>query len=130
MTRARSLKAMRRSIAPTEQQEAFALAAWLDLRRVFYIHIPNEAKRSPRTGWLLKRAGMKPGAPDYLIFDMPRMPTGYMYKGVAIELKRTVKSTTSDVQAAFLATLSERGWLTYVCKGAKEAIARLKELGF
>src|SRR3990167_6645049 len=32
----------------TEEQEAFWLASWLTLNDVFFIHIPNEGKRSRR----------------------------------------------------------------------------------
>src|SRR3990167_8029165 len=55
----------------TEEQEAFWLASWLTLNDVFFIHIPNEGKRSPRAGARLKRMGLLPGASDFFILDSP-----------------------------------------------------------
>lgn len=110
----------------TERQESFALASWLRLHNVLFLHVPNEGLgRTWQQGFTLKRMGMSKGAPDYVIFDRGSSK----YRGVAIELKRTIKSTTSPEQLRWLENLREHGWYAIVCFGADHAITELQKLG-
>lgn len=58
---------------PSEHHEMVKLAEYLDavVGKYGWLHVPNEGKRSPRAGARLKAEGMKPGAPDVLIFKRP-----------------------------------------------------------
>jgi hypothetical protein len=86
---------------------------YLDLRQIFYVHIPNESVRH-------RSAGTRAGAPDLLIFD--RVLHDPECRGVAIELKRTKGGKVSEAQESFLLKLRSRYWQTYICWGATEAI--------
>jgi hypothetical protein len=121
---------------PTEHQEAVKLSGWLAARGIFFLHIPNEGKRSPIAGARLKREGMIPGAPDYLIFSMPNPDEPNVYNeqvgvvhGVAIELKRIGGRPTAE-QLRFLKQLGNHGWITRICYGADDAITCLEVLGY
>lgn len=113
-------------VVPKELEEHLLLCDWLNKHGVFYIHIPNEGQRSVQQAVLLKRMGMKKGAPDFIIPG----PVN-----VAIELKRcriTGKSgkmvgpsRVSKEQNECLTLLNELGWTTQVCYGAAEAIGYL-----
>lgn len=103
---------------PTEAAEAEALANYLRIKKIKFLHIPNERKASPRFISNLKKQGLQKGAPDYLIF----LKTGLL----AIELKRAKKSLSKVAP-------EQIEWITYlaalpysagaaVCYGAKEAI--------
>lgn len=115
------------SIRPTEEQEAFFLASWLELNKVFFIHVPNEGKRSRWQGQRLKRMGMRPGACDFLIFDPPPAYPGY--KGVAIELKR-VGEKPRENQYQFLEEMAKRSWKVFWSEGGEEAARQLEVLGY
>ena len=115
---------------PTEEEEGYALAAWLRDRPIKFLHVPNEGLRSPQSAQRLKRLGLSPGAPDYLIFTPP--PLLVRSSGCAVELKRQSYSP-SDVkpeQLAWLASLKALGWEAFVAGGAAEAIAKLQSLGY
>ena len=116
--------ATKRALTPTEDQEAFWLASWLTLNRVFFIHIPNEGKRSRFAGYKLKRMGLMPGASDFLIFDSP--PNFLESKGVAIELKRKGEKPT-DAQAKFLIEMRSRGWEAFWIETGEAAAAELEK---
>ena len=113
---------------PLERHEMLVLAQYLDARQLLWLHPPNEAKRSARAGAELKRLGLKPGAPDVLVFTPP--PGRFGISGVAIELKRrnTPPSGVSVEQRNWLAAMAELGWKTHVAFGADDAIAWLESL--
>jgi len=121
---------------PYEVQEHLTLSNWLDWNRICYLHIPNEGKRDARQGKLLKRLGLKKGAPDFLIFDSPTIHpvTGLLFQekpnGVSIELKRIKGSKTTAEQREWRKKLEDRGWIAMIIKGADSAIKALKELGY
>lgn len=107
-------------IYPTERQEAIAFMDWARYSLILnehLIHIPNEGKRSRRTGNDLKRQGLRPGVADYFL----SYPAGG-YHGAWIELKRQVKSTISHHQLEFLDSKREVGYFTAVAYGANDAI--------
>src|SRR5208337_2025938 len=111
-----------------EGMEQLAVANWLRANGIFFLHVPNEAKRHRLEAICLKMLGLEPGAADILIFDTPPLHPGYV-KGVAIEMKsKTGKAT--DNQTAWLKQMDRRDWLCYVCNGADEAIKQLTELGY
>ena len=116
------------SACPTESQEMEALATWLDARGVVWFHPFNEGRRTVHRGAQLKRIGLKAGVPDVII--MSKLPKYPSIRGVAVELKRTHGSTTSQEQHAWLQAMTACGWMTFVAKGAKSAIEFLSGLGF
>lgn len=113
---------------PTEADEMRTLADYLDLRRFLWLHPANEGQR--RTGHV--PYGVKKGAQDVFIFnklpDTPAAPHASENRGVAIELKRTKGGTVTADQLRWFTDLSNEGWLTYICKGAAEAIHTVEQL--
>lgn len=111
----------RRGIKPlTESQIHLALMGYVnslnkDISRLVF-HFPQEGRRDPRTGALLKRMGMKRGVPD--IFIMLRRAS---YPGAWIELK-TVKGKLTPEQKQFLIDAEEQGYFTAVTFGLDEAL--------
>jgi len=95
-------------------------------RGIVFIHPANESRRSVVQGHWLKREGMQPGVPDYLILTGPRMKSLNL-PGVAIELKRKVGGRITTTQQEWLDRLEKIGWHAFVARGADEAIAKLKE---
>lgn len=103
------------------------LAQVLDLKNIFWLHPPNEAKRSPWLGAQMKRLGLKAGAPDVIILQsIPKMPGK---RGAMIELKRAVGGRVSKSQDDFLERAETEGWATCVAHGFKDAIVFLKDCG-
>ena len=112
-----------------ETEEHIKLALWLDNSDVFWLHVPNEGERTFNASVLLKRMGLKKGAPDFLIFDPP--PKQPNTRGLAIELKNAEGTgRRPKEQAAFLASLRARGWLAHFCDGYEEARRLLLGLGY
>lgn len=52
-----------------EQAFQIALCEFLELNGLLPVAVPNEGKRSAVAGHYMKRAGLRPGFPDLLIFD-------------------------------------------------------------
>jgi hypothetical protein len=116
---------------PTEAQEQVALARWMSNKGILFVHVPNEGKRSPMMGALLKRMGMKPGCPDLLILSRPRrLHKRTKWTGVAIEMKRVTGGRLTEAQDQWLEDLKRAGWQTKVACGAKEAAEFLVGLGY
>lgn len=84
--------------------------------RRFILHYPNESKRTPRYGKLLKRMGMRKGVSD-LFIAVPR----HGYGGAWIELKST-KGVLSREQKAFLEDMNSQNYYTSVCWSIEETI--------
>lgn len=117
-----------KGVNPTEDVEHLAVAQYLNRLGLRWVHVPNEGKRSPKTGARLKAVGMRAGFPDICIFDAP--PLNPCAKGVCIELKRQRGGKVTDDQRYWLAELGLRGWVTTVAEGANEAIEFLKAQGW
>lgn len=113
--------------AQPEAAEQRALAQWLDLVDCLWCHPPNGGARDARTGAALKRAGVKRGVPDALIFDVP---AGLQCSGVAVELKAGRASRPSVWQRRWHDRLRRAGWVVVVAHGAPEAIQALMRLGY
>lgn len=108
----------------TERGEQEVFAAWADnvAPRLWgnfdkaWCHPANEGERTARYGASLKRAGMKRGVPDILVF----VAVG-KYHGLAIELK-TAKGRLTPEQQGWLDRLNNNGWLARVCYSGRDAI--------
>jgi len=112
----------------TEHQEAVVLADWMRHKGLLFAHVPNEARRSHALAARLKREGLSPGVPDYLIFSLP--PRYQDARGVAIELKRCKGAKPTKHQREWLQALLAQGWECNVCYGADAAISWLRSLGW
>ena len=78
--------------------------------------VPNGGRRNYRTGALLKKTGVLPGAPDVVV-DLARRG----FHGLRIELKRRKGGRTSPEQKKVHMALTVEGYLVDVCKGADQA---------
>lgn len=107
---------------PTESVEQQNLFGWARLMTGAYpelallYHIPNEGKRSVRTGRRMRAEGLKRGVPD-ICLPVPRNGKHGLY----IELKRLRGSKTSDEQREWLAALEAQGYAVALCKGCEAA---------
>lgn len=105
----------------TEQQTLVAWAKrneeeWPELRMLY--HIPNEGKRSRKTGARLKAEGLKSGVPDICL----PVARG-RHHGLYIELKRRKDSKVTKEQLEWIADLVAQGYVAAVCRGCDEAIS-------
>ena len=100
----------------SEADEQIAVIKWCELHRVPVYHVPNEARRSGRTGAYLKRMGMRAGVPDLCV---PVANGGY--HGLYIEMKAG-KNKPTDNQVRWLELLRRNGYAAFVCYGADNAI--------
>jgi hypothetical protein len=73
-----------------------------------FLHIPNEGKRHPVSGYALKKQGMRPGAPDLIVWLKGK-------RVVQIELK-SMTGKISATQQAFCQTLEALGHEYWVVK--------------
>lgn len=103
-----------------EQQLLFrwakmASGKWPELELLY--HVPNEGKRSHRTGARLKAEGLKNGVPDICL---PVARGGH--HGLYIELKRVRNSRVTKEQLEWIEKLIAQGYVAAVCRGCEEAI--------
>lgn len=105
----------------SEADEQKAVVAYLKMRDIPFYHIPNEAKRNPRTASHLKALGMVAGVPDLCI----PVARG-VYHGLYIEMKAG-RNKPTESQMRWLSLLQEQGYAATVCLGADEAIATIGE---
>lgn len=108
---------------PTESAEQQLLFQWARMQNGKYpeltllYHIPNEGKRSHKTGARMKAEGLKSGVPDICL---PVARGGH--HGLYIELKRVKNSRVTVAQMAWIEALTRQGYVAAVCRGADEAI--------
>lgn len=103
-----------------EQQTLFqwakmASGKWPELELLY--HIPNEGKRSYKTGARLKAEGLRSGVPDICL---PVARGGH--HGLYIELKRIRNSRVTKAQLDWIEALVAQGYVAAVCRGCDEAI--------
>lgn len=117
-------------IGPSEHQEQVAVIDWwrhackgYGLPEFALFAIPNGGARDPITGSRLKAEGVRPGAPDLLLAVTRQTVPG---AGLFIEMKR-LKGVTSDDQLEFQKYLIAAGYAAWICYGASEAIAAIKQ---
>lgn len=112
------------SPVPTESNEQQTLFEWArrmegrwpELKLLY--HIPNEGKRSVRTGARMKAEGLRSGVPDICL---PVARGGN--HGLYIELKRRRNSRVTEEQLRWVERLAEQGYVAAICRGCDEAIS-------
>ena len=105
---------------PTEDEEQKVVVQYLNLLKIDFCAVPNGGHRHKAVAAKLKATGVKPGVPDLLIFTIP--PSYPNSKGLAIEMKRRKGGQLRQNQKEWLDRLENIGWMTFVAKGADEAI--------
>lgn len=113
--------------APTEHEEQARLVAacaalsdrYPDLRLL--AAIPNGEYRPKRTAARLKAAGVRPGAPDLVLFVPRPKPDGSWWHGLALELK-AAGGKVSAAQRWWHDALRAQGYAVVVAYGADEAL--------
>lgn len=113
-----------KEVVPTEHEEQCKVIAWADSQpeiagRLFAI--PNGSHKSPASAAKFKLEGLRSGVPD--LFLPMRRGT---FCGLFVEMKRTKGSVTSEQQTDWHRFLN-KDYAVAVCKGANEAIAKIKE---
>lgn len=106
---------------PTEAQECEVLVAYMRVKGYKFTHIANETGRGRNAammGLRNKRMGVSKGFPDYLVIVDGNF--------IAIEMKRTKGSSTSQEQKDWIDALTQAGVEARICKGADEAIKFIK----
>ena len=106
-----------------EYQIQTEVIRFLDLK---YPEIPRAV--SPAAGFRVSaglamkmvRMGYQKGTPDLIILEPANI-----YSGLVIELKTPTGSLSSE-QKLFLQRMADRGYLTAICRSAKEAIDLLE----
>lgn len=96
-----------------------AIMDWVRLHPAlvpFVMHFPNEGKRTPSYGRLMKEMGMRAGVSD-LFIGMAR----HGYHGAWIELK-TPTGVVSPHQTKFLADMKQQGYYTVICRSIEDGI--------
>lgn len=101
----------------SEAQEQCTVVEWCEWHRLPIFAIPNGGKRDPKEAAHLKRQGVKAGVPDLFL---PIARGGY--HGLFIEMKYGTNKVTTK-QEEWLKLLKRQGYSTYICYGARNAIA-------
>lgn len=90
------------------------------LADVVWLHVPNGGRRDARTGAMLKRQGVRPGAPDLL----------FWHRGCAFALElKAPNGRPTEAQLAFMAALDAAGVYTCIAEGLDQAIDVLLSWG-
>lgn len=100
----------------TEAHEQIAVVEYCRYRHIPVFHIPNEGKRSPKSGAYLRKLGMESGIPDLCI----PVARG-QYHSLYIEMKAKGGRIT-DRQKLWIKQLQSEGMCACVCYGADNAI--------
>lgn len=116
-------------IHPSEDVEAEVLCRWMDIRGITYFHVPNEGNRRPSYAARMKKIGLRPGVPDYVVLSFPTRFEAAMSVPVFLELK-SKRGVLSRHQKQWLEWLTENEYTAKCCYGADEAIAWLESLGY
>lgn len=115
--------------APTESQIQSSFVYWTrlnlrkhpDLRLGF--SVPNGAwARNIKLAMKLKREGMRPGVPDWML-----PVKSWQWIGLAIEFKRPGSGKLSKEQAEYHQLLKDQGWMVEVCTDWKVAAGIVSE---
>lgn len=122
----------------SEADEQKILVRWLHANDIMFFSVPNEGRRSFANAAQLKAMGLTKGVPDLIIvtpapdLDIP----GYAIPMVVcVELKAAHRKGTkngglSPDQILWHKKAAEHGWKTLVAHGAKDAVAKLRGLGY
>lgn len=99
----------------------------LQYPRVFWMHTPNEGKRSKFEQYKAKKLGITSGVPDLLIFSIQWDEEGLIKKsGMAIELKVKPNKVTVNQEQCMI-HLQNAGWECKVCYSFDEAKKTIDE---
>lgn len=110
-------------LPPSETSIHLAVMEWVRLHpklSPYVLHIPNESKRSPRYGKLLKDMGMRKGVSD-LFIALPRNG----YHGAWIEIKSDIGKVSPE-QFKFIEEMKEVGYYCAVTVGVDQTIETIK----
>jgi len=115
---------------PSEHSEQVLVVRKLRSAKVWFCAVPNGGKRNRGEAIKLTQEGVSRGAPDLLIFDPP--PNHPNCVGTALEMKRqgADESHLRKEQVKWLKALEDRGWLTLIGYGARDALCKLEEAGY
>ena len=120
----------------SEAQLQECTARLLDGLKLLWFHPANERKCTPKQGARLKRAGVKSGVPDVLIFEPWYKETTEnvwinieQYNGCAIELKYGKNRPTPN-QKRWLEQLKENGWYTDTACSMADVVVILETCGY
>jgi len=104
-----------------------AIMDWVRLKptiKKLVMHFPNEGKRTPSFGRLMKEMGMRAGVSD-LFISMAR----HGYHGAWIELK-TKQGVVSPAQVEFLEDMRQQGYYTVICRSIEDGIKVIERYCF
>ena len=111
----------RPALKSTELDEQTYVVQWCGFFGIPIYHVPNEGKRSPQMGVMLKKAGMRSGVPDLCV---PVAKNGY--HGLYIEMK-VGRNKPTEKQEYWLDLLRRNGYMAVVCWGGDEAVEVIKK---
>lgn len=99
--------------------------------KVFWMHVPNEGKRSKFEQYKAKKLGITAGVPDLLIFNRgfrnrPSLSNVPDSSGLAIELKVKPNKVTANQEACMI-KLQNVGWTCKVAYSFDEAKKTIDE---
>jgi len=115
-------------LIPYEDEEQMVVAQWLVWNEVRFNHSPAEGDHTIQYRRKQHAMGLFPGFPDLHLPASP--PAKPEYKGTYIELKRQKGGSVSPEQRDWITYLRANGYYCEICKGAREAIPLLRELGY
>lgn len=110
-------------IKPSEKQIQQMVIDWLNLHHLTkdkFHSIPNEGKRSVKTGRVMRSMGLKKGVSD--IFLM--IPTS-QFHGMYLEIKRDKKSKISPEQLEFKKMALNQGYYACIAIGYDQCIEEI-----
>ena len=116
-------------MAASELSEQIAVVRSLQKGGIVFCAVPNGGKRRLHEARMLKASGTRAGVPDLLLFSVP---DGADFCGVALEMKRADgrMSNLSKSQKEWIAKLEDCGWCCLVGFGARDALGKLRDLGY
>ena len=130
-----NMMARKKSCCPYEEDDHIALAELLDYAKILYFHPANEliVKGLPeKARWRilkkLKKMGMKPGVPDFVILTRP--PNIPDARAVFLELKRREGGRITPAQREWQQALVAEGCISVVARGFDDAVIRLSKMGY
>jgi hypothetical protein len=85
------------------------------------VWIPGDPKRSARLINSMKAQGFRPGVSD-IVIALPR----HGFHGAYLELKRDLKSPTSDEQLEWVRRMSRVGYFAEIAHGSADAMAAVQ----
>ncbi len=113
----------------SESTEQVKVVRRLREARYLFCHVPNGVEITERAKRRIRAEGVQPGVPDLMIFTPP--PNKPEFVGCALEMKRGPgDGALRPNQKRWGADLQKVGWVWIVGWGAKDAIVKLRELGY